>query len=156
MLVVNAHEARTRLSELLRLVEERGERIRVYRNGRPIAEICPVTTANRDPLVPNPRLSEPNALNFTDEERCELSALLDAGFVDLYTHLHPDGRDRFTYWNYRWNRDSLRYGVRLDLILGTRRVVDRVRDIRVDTDYRKPINGLRPSECAPVIADLDD
>jgi len=58
MLVVNAHEARTRLSELLRLVEERGERIRVYRNGRPIAEICPVTTANRDPLVPNPRLSE--------------------------------------------------------------------------------------------------
>ena len=98
----------------------------------------------------------PNALNFTDEERCELSALLDAGFVDLYAHLHPDGRDRFTYWNYRWNRDSLRYGVRLDLILGTKRIVDRVRDIRVDMDYRKPIDGLIPSECAPVIAELDD
>ena len=98
----------------------------------------------------------PNALNFTDEERSELSALLDAGFVDLYAHRHPDGRDRFTYWNYRWNRDTLRYGVRLDLILGTRRVVDRVRDVRVDMDYRKSIDGLLPSECAPVIADLDD
>ena len=98
----------------------------------------------------------PNALNFTHDERSELSALLDAGFVDLYAHRHPDGRDRFTYWNYRWNRDSLRYGVRLDLILGTRRVVDRVRDVRVDMDYRKPIDGLLPSESAPVIADLDD
>ena len=153
---MNAHEAETRLAELLRLVEERDERIRVYRNGKPVAEIGPITTADRDLLVPNPRLSEPNALNFADEERCELSALLDAGFVDLYAHRHPDGRDRFTYWNYRWNRDSLRYGVRLDLILATRRVVDRVRAIRVDMDYRKPIDGLRPSECAPVIADLDD
>lgn len=97
----------------------------------------------------------PNALNFTDEERCELSALLNVGFVDLYAHLHPHGGDRFTYWNYRWNRDSLRYGVRLDLILGTWGVADRVRDVQVDMDYRKPIDGLRPSECAPVIADLD-
>ena len=54
------------------------------------------------------------------------------------------------------DRDSLRYGVRLDLILGTKRIVDRVRDIRVDMDYRKPIDGLIPSECAPVIAELDD
>ena len=57
MLVVNTHEAKTRLSGLLRLVEERGERIRVCRNGKPVAEIGPITTADRDPLVPNPRLS---------------------------------------------------------------------------------------------------
>ena len=57
MLVVNTHEAKTRLSELLRLVEERSERIRVCRNGKPVAEIGPIVTAERDPLVPNPRLS---------------------------------------------------------------------------------------------------
>ena len=98
----------------------------------------------------------PTALNYTDEERRGLSALLDSGFVDLYAHLHPDGRDRFTYWDYGSNRDRLRNGVRLDLILGTGHVVDRVRDVRVDMDYRQPIDDLRPSECAPVIADLDD
>lgn len=54
---MNTHEAKTRLSELLRLVEERNERIRVCRNGMPIAEIGPITTADRDPLAPNPRLS---------------------------------------------------------------------------------------------------
>ena len=57
MLVVNTHEAKTRLSELLRLVEQRSERIRVCRNGKPVAEISPIATAARDPLVPNPRLS---------------------------------------------------------------------------------------------------
>ncbi len=57
MLVVNTHEAKTRLSELLRLVEERSERIRVCRNGKPVAEIGPIAGAERDPLVPNPRLS---------------------------------------------------------------------------------------------------
>ena len=99
---------------------------------------------------------DPRALNFTDDERCELSALLDSGFVDLYARMHPDGRDRFTYWDYGSNRDRLTYGVRLDLILGTRGIVDRLRAVWVDMDYRRQIHDLRPSECAPVIADLDD
>ena len=99
---------------------------------------------------------KPRALNYTDDERRELSALLDSGFVDLYAYRYPNGRDRFTYWNYRWNRDSLTSGVRLDLILGTKGVVDRLRDVRVDVAYRRPIDGLRPSECAPVVADLHD
>ena len=98
----------------------------------------------------------PSALNYTDDERRQLSALLHSGFVDLYAYRCPNGRDRFTYWNYRWNRDSLTSGVRLDLILGTKGVVDRLRDVRVDVAYRRPIDGLRPSECAPVVADLHD
>lgn len=57
MLVVSTHEAKERISELLQMVEERGERIRVCRNGRPVAEIGPVTVPARDPLLPNPRLS---------------------------------------------------------------------------------------------------
>ena len=57
MLVVSTREAKERLSELLQMVEERGERIRVCRNGRPVAEIGPITVPARDRLLPNPRLS---------------------------------------------------------------------------------------------------
>lgn len=56
MLIVNTHEAKTRLSELLRLVEERHERIRICRNGRPVAEIAPIRKPERSPLQQNPRL----------------------------------------------------------------------------------------------------
>lgn len=56
MIVVNTHEAKTRLSELLRLVEERHERVRVCRKGRPVAEIGPIPANGRDLLERDPRL----------------------------------------------------------------------------------------------------
>lgn len=40
MVVVNMHEAKTRLSELVRLVEA-GERVVLARNGTPVAELVP-------------------------------------------------------------------------------------------------------------------
>ena len=40
MVVVNMHEAKTRLSELVRLVES-GERVVLARNGTPVAELVP-------------------------------------------------------------------------------------------------------------------
>lgn len=40
MLVVNMHEAKTRLSELVRLVEA-GEKVVLARNGTPVAELVP-------------------------------------------------------------------------------------------------------------------
>ena len=42
MVVVNMHEAKTRLSELVRLVEA-GEKVVLARNGTPVAELVPAT-----------------------------------------------------------------------------------------------------------------
>lgn len=43
MVKVNIHDAKTRLSELLREVESNGEWIRICRNGEPIADLRPIT-----------------------------------------------------------------------------------------------------------------
>jgi prevent-host-death family protein len=40
VIVVNMHEAKTRLSELVRLVES-GEKVVLARNGTPVAELVP-------------------------------------------------------------------------------------------------------------------
>ncbi len=56
MLSVNTHEAKTRLSALLAAVEERGERVRICRNGKPIAELRPISRTD-DPLRQHPDLS---------------------------------------------------------------------------------------------------
>jgi antitoxin (DNA-binding transcriptional repressor) of toxin-antitoxin stability system len=39
MVTVNTHEAKTRLSALLALVEQKGEKILICRHGRPVAEL---------------------------------------------------------------------------------------------------------------------
>jgi prevent-host-death family protein len=46
MLVVNMHEAKTRLSELVRLVEE-GEKVVLARNGTPVVELVPASSPKK-------------------------------------------------------------------------------------------------------------
>lgn len=58
MITVNMHEAKTRLSELVKAVEERGETVVLCRNGDAVAEIrrrAKRRSANRN-LTPDPRL----------------------------------------------------------------------------------------------------
>jgi antitoxin (DNA-binding transcriptional repressor) of toxin-antitoxin stability system len=55
MIVINTHAAKTKLSKLLSLVEEKGEIVQICRNGKPIAELKPVIRAF-DPLRMHPKL----------------------------------------------------------------------------------------------------
>ena len=59
MITVNMHEAKSRLSELVRAVEERGERVILCRQGKPVAELNKAAGSggkfNR--LKPHPKLS---------------------------------------------------------------------------------------------------
>lgn len=54
MITVNTHEAKSRLSALLSAVE-RGELVRICRNGKPVAELRPVVPTI-DPLQQYPEL----------------------------------------------------------------------------------------------------
>jgi prevent-host-death family protein len=56
MKLVNVHEAKTRLSQLLAEVEERGVHIRICRNGKPVADLAPVAAARVNPLRLSRRL----------------------------------------------------------------------------------------------------
>ncbi|NLX98542.1 MAG: type II toxin-antitoxin system Phd/YefM family antitoxin [Rhodopirellula sp.] len=61
MITVNMHEAKTRLSELVKAVEEHGETVILQRHGKPVAEIHAYAGQSaqhgiqRD-LTPDPRL----------------------------------------------------------------------------------------------------
>ena len=54
---VNTHEAKTRLSQLLVAVEEKGEWVRICRNGKPVADLRPISPI-KDPLRVSPRLAK--------------------------------------------------------------------------------------------------
>jgi antitoxin (DNA-binding transcriptional repressor) of toxin-antitoxin stability system len=57
MITVNMHEAKTRLSELVRAVEERNETVVLCRDGREVAEIRRrVQRRQKRDLTPDPRL----------------------------------------------------------------------------------------------------
>ncbi len=89
----------------------------------------------------------------TDAERERYHRLHAWGFTDLYRHHLPDTQF-FSWWDYRAGAFHRNHGLRIDLILGTAPVVERVRHAEVDRDYRKKKDGLTASDHAPVIVEL--
>ncbi len=90
----------------------------------------------------------------TEGERRRFRRLLELGLVDLYRARHPEGRD-FSWWDYRGGAFHRGLGLRIDFLLATPAVADRVREVTIDRDFRKKRHGLSPSDHAPVVADLD-
>jgi len=89
----------------------------------------------------------------TDEERKRFARLIDWGFVDLFRHCHPDDA-AFSWWDYRGGAFHRKQGLRIDLLLGTPPLVERLADVEIDRDWRKKVDGLTPSDHAPVVAEL--
>ena len=90
----------------------------------------------------------------TDLERARFGALLDCGFHDAFREKFPD-RQAFSWWDYRGGAFHRRQGLRIDFLLAGTGVMQCVRSVEIDRDYRKKKEGLIASDHAPVIADLE-
>jgi exodeoxyribonuclease-3 len=88
----------------------------------------------------------------TQPERDALQELQGLGLHDVVRDRWPDERV-FTYWDYRAGMFHQDLGMRIDLILASGTVADRVQAAWVDRQARK---GKGPSDHAPVIVDLDE
>jgi len=88
----------------------------------------------------------------TEPERAALAELARAGLRDVVRERWPDARI-FTYWDYRAGMFHQDLGMRIDLVLASGPVAERVRAAWVDRQARK---GTGPSDHAPVIVDLDE
>ena len=95
------------------------------------------------------------AIFHTDEERARLQRLFDWGLVDLWRQLKPDDAGH-SWWDYRAGAFHKRLGLRIDLVLGTEAVAARANDATLLRDWRKKVEGLTPSDHAPVWVDLED
>ena len=89
----------------------------------------------------------------TPAERARLDALTAGGFVDVFREKHPD-RQAFSWWDYRGGAFHRGQGLRIDLLLASRAVCERVERVEIDRDFRKKQQGLTASDHAPVYADL--
>ena len=88
----------------------------------------------------------------TPPERKALAALQSLGLHDVVRDRWPNERV-FSYWDYRAGMFHQDLGMRIDLILASGLVAERVQAAWIDRQARK---GKGPSDHAPVIVDLDE
>ena len=88
----------------------------------------------------------------TPPERAALGEIEALGMHDVVRDRWPNKRV-FTYWDYRAGMFHQDLGMRIDLVLASGAVSERVKAAWVDRQARK---GSGPSDHAPVIVDLDE
>ena len=91
---------------------------------------------------------------FLPEERAWLQALTDLGLADSYRLMHPQVKDGFSWFDYRsrgFEREPRR-GLRIDLILVSAPLAERLQDAGIDYDIRAL---EKPSDHCPVWARFD-
>lgn len=91
------------------------------------------------------------ATHVSEPERERLAALLDWGLVDVFRHQHPHADRVYSWWDYRAGNFHQGRGMRIDLVLATPAVADRVEWSIIDRNARK---GKLPSDHAPVVVDV--
>ena len=88
----------------------------------------------------------------SDAERSRLEAILGEGLVDCYRRLYPD-EVRYTWWDYRAGHFHKNLGLRIDLVMASTDLAERLVECGIDRNYRK---GSKPSDHAPLLAEFRD
>ncbi len=83
-------------------------------------------------------------------ERAAFRGVVDAGYADVVRPHHP-GPGVYTYWDYTQLRFARRQGMRIDFVLVSTSLADKVTGAEIDREERK---GKGASDHAPVIVDL--
>jgi exodeoxyribonuclease III len=91
----------------------------------------------------------------TEPERSAFNAVVDAGFTDVVRPYTP-GPGTFTYWDYTQLRFPKNRGMRIDFILGSPALSERVVHAEIARDERKTGKNRvgSPSDHAPVVVDI--
>ena len=107
--------------------------------------------APADADVWDPKLCH-GGTHVSPRERDAFAALCGWGLVDAYRVRHPEP-GRYTWWDYRAGMFHNNYGMRIDHLLATPAVADRVVWAEIDREARK--GKPTPSDHAPLVLDLD-
>ena len=85
-------------------------------------------------------------------ERDALALVMGERLVDVFRRRHHDVGSVYSWWDYRRGDFHEGRGMRIDLVLASPALADRVEWCIIDRNARK---GSQPSDHAPVIVDFD-
>ena len=114
---------------------------------KPVIVCGDLNVAHKEIDLKHPKANVKNA-GFTPEEREKLTALLSRGFADSFRQLHPDEKDRYSWWSYMANARQNNVGWRIDYFLVSNRLLPNVSNADID-------DSIMGSDHCPVVLELN-
>lgn len=116
-------------------------------NEKPILWCGDLNVAHQPIDLENPDAHHFHA-GFTDEERTSFSKHLEAGFIDVFRHLHPHDLHRYSWWSYRAQARERNVGWRLDYFISSPKLLPFIKSCDI-------LSEVLGSDHAPVQLELD-
>lgn len=117
------------------------------RKTKPIVVCGDFNIAHHEIDLARPKLNERNT-GFLPEERAFLDRFTAAGYVDTFRLLHPQERDRYSWWSYRMQARARNIGWRIDYFF----VSDELKNCVKEAFIEDQVTG---SDHCPIALTLD-
>ena len=91
-----------------------------------------MNVAHLDIDIHNPIKYKNKVAGFLDDEREGFTKYLEDGFIDVFRSLHPDEKNKYTYWNQiRKTCREKNIGWRIDYFLATNKLKSLIKECEI-------------------------
>ena len=119
----------------------------LVKNGENIV-LCGDYNIAHEPIdLANPKANEKNP-GYFPEERNWMTKFLNAGYIDIFRHFHPDEPGHYTWWSYRSQARARDIGWRIDYHSVNKNFISAVKAVNIH-------KGILGSDHCPISIDLD-
>ena len=129
----NSQDGLRRLDYRMRWEDDFRAYLQRLDESKPVIVCGDMNVAHEEMDLKNPKTNRMNA-GFTDEERRQMTTLLNAGFADTFRHLHPTQEGIYSWWSYRFHAREKNVGWRIDYFLTSQRLLPQVSEANILTD----------------------
>ena len=129
----NSQDGLRRLDYRMRWEDDFRAYLQKLDESKPVIVCGDMNVAHEEIDLKNPKTNRMNA-GFTDEERRQMTTLLNAGFSDTFRHLHPTQEGIYSWWSYRFHAREKNVGWRIDYFLTSQRLLPQVSEANILTD----------------------
>lgn len=97
---------------------------------KPVILCGDLNVAHKEIDLKNPKTNRRNA-GFTDEEREQMTLLLDSGFIDTFRYFYPEAEGEYSWWSYRFKAREKNAGWRIDYFIVSRSLEPRLKSAAI-------------------------
>ncbi len=129
----NAQQELARLTYRMEWENDFREYLKGLSSKKPVILCGDLNVAHQEIDLKNPKTNRKNP-GFTDEERGQMTELLNNGFTDSFRYLYPDKTEAYSWWSYRFQARAKNAGWRIDYFIVSDALQENIQDSLIYAD----------------------